>query len=45
MGVEEAAGETPSFTGEGVGETHMGLERAQPHPLGNRTRGAQFDCG
>ena len=26
MGVEAAAGETPSLTGEVVGETHRGLE-------------------
>ena len=32
MGVEEAAGETSSLTGEVVGETHRGLERAQAHP-------------
>ena len=36
-GVEEAAaGETPSLTGEVVGETHRGLECAQAHPLGNQ---------
>ena len=29
VGVEVAAGETPSLTGEVVGETHRGLERAQ----------------
>ena len=33
MGVEEAVGETPSLTGEFVGETHRGLQRAQAHPL------------
>ena len=32
MGVEEAARETPSLTGEFVGETHRGLEHAQAHP-------------
>ena len=32
MGVEAAAGETPSLTGEVIGETHMGLELAQAHP-------------
>ena len=32
MGVEAAAGETPSLTGEVVGETHRGLEHAQAHP-------------
>ena len=31
MGVE-AVGETPSLTGEVVGETHGGLEHAQAHP-------------
>ena len=36
MGVEAAAGETPSLTGEVVGETHRGLERTQAHPLGNQ---------
>ena len=36
LGVEEAAGETPSLTGEFVGETHRGLERVQAHPLGNQ---------
>ena len=32
MGVEEAAGETPSLTGEFVGETHRVLERTQNSP-------------
>ena len=32
MGVEEVAEETPSLTGEVVGETHRGLEHAQAHP-------------
>ena len=36
VGVEAAVGETPSLTGEIVGETHRGLERAQAHPLGNQ---------
>ena len=36
VGVEAAAGETPSLTGELLGETHRGLERAQAHPLGNQ---------
>ena len=31
-----AAGETPRLTGEVVGETHRGLERAQAHPPGNQ---------
>ena len=34
--VEAAAEETPSLTGEFVGETHRGLERAQAYPLGNQ---------
>ena len=36
MGVEVAAGETPSLTGGFIGETHRGLEHAQAHPLGNQ---------
>ena len=36
VGVGAAAGETPSLTGEVVGETHRGLEYAQAHPLGNQ---------
>ena len=36
VGVEVAAGETPSLTGEVIGETHRGLECAQAHPLGNQ---------
>ena len=36
MGVGAAAGETPSLTGEVIGETHRGLECAQAHPLGNQ---------
>ena len=32
VGVEAAAGETPSLTGEFVGETHRVLERTQTHP-------------
>ena len=36
MGVGAAAGETPSLTGEVVGETHRGLECAQVRPLGNQ---------
>ena len=31
-----AAGETPSLTGEVLGETHRGLEHAQAHTLGNK---------
>ena len=34
VGVEVAAGETPSLTGEFVGETHSVLERTQTHPPG-----------
>ena len=34
--VKATAGETPSLTGEFIGETHRGLERAQAHPLGNQ---------
>ena len=34
--VKGAAGETPSLTGEFVGETNKGLEHAQAHPLGNQ---------
>ena len=29
-------GETPSLTGESIGETHRVLERMQTHPLGNQ---------
>ena len=36
MGVEVAAGETPSLTGEFVGETHRVLECTQTHPLRNQ---------
>ena len=36
VGVGAAVGETPSLTGEFVGETHRGLEHAQTHPLGNQ---------
>ena len=35
MGVVVAVGETPSLTGEFVGETHMVLECTQTHPPGN----------
>ena len=31
-----AAGETPSLTGEFIGETHGVLECTQAHPLGNQ---------
>ena len=31
-----AAGETPSLTGEFLGETHRGLECTQTHPLGKQ---------
>ena len=36
LGVEAAAGETPSLTGEFVGETYRGLKHTQPHPLGKQ---------
>ena len=36
MGVGAAAGETPSLTGEVVGETHGGLGHAQALPLRNQ---------
>ena len=36
VGVEVAAEESPSLTGQPVGETHRGLEHAQAHPLGNQ---------
>ena len=36
VGVAAAAEETPSLTGEFVGETRRGLERAQAYPLGNQ---------
>ena len=36
MGVEAAAGETPSLTGEFIGQTHRGLECTQIHPLGSQ---------
>ena len=32
MGREVAAEESPSLTGEVIGETHRGLEHAQAHP-------------
>ena len=36
MGVEAAVGETPSLTGEVIGQIHRGLEHAQAHPLRNQ---------
>ena len=42
VGVEVAAGETPSLTGEFVGETHRVLECTHTHPPGIST---QFTCG
>ena len=36
MGVEAAAEEIPSLTGEVVGETHRDLECVQAHPLENQ---------
>ena len=41
----EAAGETPSLTGEFVGETHRVLEGHKPTHLGISTRRAQFAYG
>ena len=38
VGVEAAAGETPSLTGEFTGETHKVLEHAQAHLPGNQHR-------
>ena len=38
VGVEAAAGETLSLTGELVGETHRVLEGTQAHPLGGQHR-------
>ena len=31
-----APGETPSLTGESIGEAHRVLERTQTHPYGNQ---------
>ena len=36
MGVEAAVGETPSLTGEFLGETHRDLECTQTHPPRNQ---------
>ena len=36
VGVDAAAGKTPSLTGELLGETHTGLERTQTHPSRNQ---------
>ena len=36
VGIEAAVGETPSLTGEVVGETRRGLEHAQAHTHGNQ---------
>ena len=36
VGVEAAAGETPSLMGEFVGETHRVTECTQAHPLGKQ---------
>ena len=38
-------GETPSLTGEFIGETHRVLECTQTYTLGSSTRKTQFDCG
>ena len=40
-----ATGETPSLTGEFVGETHRAQEHTQTHTMGSSTRKDQFDCG
>ena len=40
----EAAGETPSLTGELVGETHMVLECTQIYPPTNQHQRAQAAC-
>ena len=40
-----AVGETPSRTGEFVGETHRVLECTEAHPSRISTRRAQFACG
>ena len=45
LGVGVAAGETPSLTGEVVGETHRGLECAQAHLLGNQHQGGEDSRG
>ena len=45
MGVGVAAGETPSLTGEVLGDTNRGLGVHKPTHSGTSTRGAQFDCG
>ena len=36
MGVEATVRDARSLTGEFLGETHRGLERAQAHPPGNQ---------
>ena len=36
VGVEAAVGETPSLTGECIGETHRVLEHTQAHPPVNQ---------
>ena len=41
----EAVGETPSRTGEFIGETHGVLECTQNHLPGNQHQRAQFACG
>ena len=40
-----AAGETPSLTGEFVGETHRVLGCTQTHPQGNQHQRLRFACG
>ena len=36
VGVEAAVGETPSLTGEFIGETKLVIEYTQPHPPRNQ---------
>ena len=45
VGVEVAAGETPSLTGEFVGETHRVLEHIQTTHLGVSHRGPNLIVG
>ena len=43
MGIEEAAGETPSLTKEFVGETNRGLEYTQTYkPRNQNQKGSNF---
>ena len=43
--VEAAPGETPSLTGELVGETHWVLEHTQAHPLESAPEGPNLIVG